>query len=264
MTVVTLIDPTGQRNFENTEQVITDVTWTYANTLSHSREQATVRHTIGEITQGVYETSFVQLAHPGGKVWDSLFVPLTRDGSLGLSISRWGKDHWVKGQSQVKMISEREWSTTVRSKAMSGGYEAYGFIGRHTPLDSKFNFMTDWHDAPTIPTLPQLAFGRAHAQNVAMMLGEQEIGKMLGRACTNVFPIAKFLEHANSQGHSIPAQIMAAATTYGGTGVKDVANIIASVLSNGTTVPFETPPERAPEPVIDREAVYAGTWGGFA
>ena len=264
MAMITLIDPTGHTQFTSRATRSNDVEWRFPDTERRQSEVGVARHSVGDSNASVYESSFIQLRHPGGKVWDSMFVSLTRDGSMGLSISRWGKDHWVKGQMQVKAISERAWSDTVRDKIQKGDYGVDGFIGRETPIDIKFSFMKDIRADSEVPNLPQIAFNQAHAEDIRENGSEMAIGKMMGTAIGNIFPTAKFFEHAAWNGHNIPDAIATAVTPLS----RQLQDIGSGFLS-GLQVSMGKPSEvlvsvKEPEPQIDREEVYASAWGGFA
>jgi hypothetical protein len=183
---------------------------------------------------------------------------------MGLSISRWGKDHWVKGQMQVKAISERVWSDTVRDKVQKGDYGVIGFIGRETPIDIKFSFMKDLQADPNVPTLPQLSFNQIHAEEVRDSGTEMAVGKMIGTAVGNIFPMAKFFEHAAWNGHDVIAAVQAQLIPLS----RQLIDTGTGFL-NGLTGQLGQPIEalatmKEPEPQIDREEVYASAWGGFA
>ncbi|MEG0063016.1 MAG: hypothetical protein RR740_00285 [Pseudomonas sp.] len=264
MAFITLIDPQGHTRQTGKKTHTTDVEWKFVNTVNRSHETGVARHSTGESNASVYESSFIQLRHPDGKVWDSMFVSLTRDGSTGLMISRWGKDHFVKGQSQVKVVSERTWSDTVRDKFQKGGYNCAGFIGRETPIDAKFSFMKDLHDDPTIATLPQIGFNQSHAEEIRINGTESAIGKMLGQAIGNIFPTAKFFEHAAWNGHDLIGEIKKAVSVLD-RGPNDAGASFLLGLGEMLGQPIDVTISSAPpEPQIDREEVYGGGWGGFA
>lgn len=248
----------------DTREVI-EVNWNILAPFSPDKTEL-ARMTVAQIAEyGEFCTSMINCVHPdGGKFWDSMFIPTNPTGGTGVSVTCWGKAA-TKGQFQVKSVSETEWYKTVKSKAVSGGYDVKNFVGRMTPLQSDHKFVRDIHDDPSIPTIPALCFAPQQKSKIGTAAGPEGLGYVMGKASANIIPTEQFLRSLHSRGHAFLPQLHQA-TAAQDTSCQDLmTGFVRGVQeSHGTTLASKpAAPTRPVEPQVDREEVYGGGWGAF-
>ncbi|UKL14955.1 hypothetical protein hairong_050 [Pseudomonas phage hairong] len=260
------ITPYTLDNLDSTKVI--DVTWNIIRPFSPDSTHP-ARMSVSELHQsqhGEFVSSMITCVHPdGGKFWESLFIPTNMTGGTGISITRWGKAS-TRGQMQVKAVSEHEWYKTVKSKAVSGGYEVKNFIGRQTPLSSDHQFVKLLHEDAAVPSLPAFGFSPMQKSVVGKAAGPEGLGYVMGKALSNIIPTEQFMLNMGTSGHD---WLTAVAKAANGLAIESadvvagfvrgasehVGDSIASVSKRGVVTP--------PEPQIDREEVYGGGWGAF-
>ena len=228
---------------------------------SVGREEIAERfHQISEVGNVVYNASFIDCQHPEGKWWKSLFIPINRSGTAGLSITWWGKDLKVKGQVQVKKVSEKEWYTVVKSKAVGKEYEVLNYIGRYVPVDGNHGFVYDIAQNPEIPKLPTLGFELNAASDLIGKHTVYGLGREVGSTLANTTPIRAFIDHITAK--NLDANVISEAGTHSST--LDETNIINGLMEKMFGNAPEISVAAPPVPKVDRSEVYGSGWGGFA
>ncbi|UIS24615.1 hypothetical protein S21ZY_053 [Pseudomonas phage ZY21] len=236
------------------------VAWKLPGVRTGCTEQVAA-HTIAESFTNLWGTSMIECRHPEGKLWRSMFIPIVASGSSGMMLTWWGKDDQVKGQSQVKVVSENDWYGVVKSKAVSKGYAVESFIGRQIPLQVGHSFVKDLLDDKELPQLPLLAFTQDQASNLFATGAGDKIGTTIGKALANILPTNNFLANLNGKGHSVGALLTEAIGLAVATSEKDM---IAGLMRELTgDLPSVEATKMPPEPQIDREEVYGSGWGAF-
>lgn len=236
-----------------------NVAWQLSGVRSGPTEQVAA-HTTASSATNLWVTSLIDCRHPEGKLWRSMFIPLTASGATGMSITWWGKDDQVKGQTQVKMVSETEWYSVVKSKAVAKGYTVENYIGRDTPLQVGHNFVKDLVNNQTLPQLPQLAFTSNQASDLFASGMGDKIGSVIGKALSNILPTNTFFANLNGKGHSLGALLSEALTNCSNTEADVVQGLMRELTGTLPVVEVLVAP---PEPQIDRKEVYGSGWGAF-
>lgn len=236
------------------------VAWQLSSARSGATEQVAA-HTTANASSATWATSFIECRHPEGKLWRSMFIPITASGASGFSLTWWGKDDQVKGQAQCKMVSETEWYAVVKSKAVAKGYDVVNYIGRQVPLQVGHSFVKDIVDDANIPQLPLLALTQDQSANLFAVGQGDKIGSTVGKALANILPTHTFFANLNGKGHSLAALLSEA---YGATVTTSEKDMIQGLMREltGDLTKIE-PIKKAPEPKIDREEVYGSGWGAF-
>lgn len=239
---------------------VVNVAWKLAGVRTGTSEQVAA-HSIADTQNNLWSTSMIECRHPEGKLWRSMFVPITASGGSGISITWWGKDDQVKGQAQCKIVSETEWYSVVKSKAVAKGYDVETYIGRSIPLQVGHNFVKDLSKDDRLPQLPQLAM-TANQASILFASGQgDKIGSVMGKALSNILPTNNFFTNINGKGHSLGALLSEGLAGTQVTSEKDVITGLMRELT-GDLKPVEGI-KKAPEPQIDREEVYGSGWGAF-
>lgn len=236
-----------------------NVAWKLSGHRSGPVEQVAA-HSTGSSGSTLWVTSLIECRHPEGKLWRSMFIPLTATGGLGMSITWWGKDDTVKGQTQCKIVSEQEWYTVVKSKAVGKGYNVENYIGRSVPLAVGHGFVSDLVADKNLPQLPGLAFTTEQANDLIMSGGSERLGMKMGKALANILPTSNFFANLNGKGHSLNALLSQGYAEAGSLGEKDV---VAGLMIELTGVVKPTEATVPSEPQVDREEVYGSGWGAF-
>jgi hypothetical protein len=206
----------------------------------------------------------IECRHPEGKLWRSMFIATTPTGVDGFSLTWWGKDDQVKGQAQCKRVSEREWYSVVKSKAVSKGYTVENYIGREVPLQVGHEFVVELSKGTKNAALPILAMTDIQAGTYGVEGGHDKIGRIMGKALANLLPTSNFLSNINGKGHSVGALLAQARSE---TASPQTADVVEGIMHSvdGTFIDVASVPHgvREPEPKIDREEVYGSGWGAF-
>lgn len=230
-----------------------------------------------EISQGVtqttfpfmYETSLALCEHPTGKWWETMFLPLTQAGNVGLSLKAWGKKHATGGSTQVKIMSVNEWYDEVCSKVSgSKGYTVLSFMGRSEGLTNKhrgifFGALSDNRViGPGGATIEQCKFINAeHPANYGQMLAAK---MMLG--CMSLVPVLEFFKKLESGGHSIITTIRNEAKPSE-LKLQEQRDMVDGYIATIKTVMEKKEwqlnyVEKTKEPEVDRSTIYQ-EWGNF-
>ncbi|ATW57990.1 hypothetical protein CNR34_00057 [Pseudomonas phage nickie] len=254
-----LITPYSPSDLGQKCEVI-NVAWKLAGVRTGTSEQV-ARHSTANTQNNLWSTSMIECRHPEGKLWRSMFIPITASGGSGMSITWWGKDDQVKGQAQCKIVSETEWYSVVKSKAVAKGYDVETYIGRSIPLQVGHNFVKELSENSSLPQLPQLAFTPDQASNLFAQGQGDKIGATIGKALSNILPTNNFFTNINGKGHSLGALMSEGLSNAMTTSEKDVIAGLMRELT-GDLKPIEGI-KKAPEPQIDREEVYGSGWGAF-
>lgn len=236
------------------------VAWRLPGVRSGVEEQVAM-HSIADVGSSTWPTSMIECRHPEGKLWRSMFIPTNVSGSQGLSLTWWGKDDQVKGQSQVKVVSEGEWYGVVKSKAVAKGYAVETYIGRQVPLQVGHSFVKDLVMERDLPQLAQLAFTQDQSSNLSSIGGGERIGSTMGKALANILPTNNFFANLNGKGHSLAALLTQGLQETTNQASKDAIVGLMRELT-GDLKPVEAAPKIA-VPQIDREEVYGSGWGAF-
>lgn len=237
------------------------VSWNTRNAAGQE-EIADRFYQISEVGNAIYNASFIDCQHerPMGKWWKSLFVPLNRNGSLGLSITWWGKDLKVKGQVQVKKVSEKEWYSVVKSKAVAKEYEVLNYVGRYVPIDGNHSFVYDIANNPEVPKLPSVGFEPSAAADIADKHTIYGLGREMGGNLANITPIRAFIDHLTIK--NLDGTAISEASTHS-TSIEEtniINGLMETLFGNAPEVSVTAPPI----PKVDRSEVYGSGWGGFA
>uniref|UniRef100_A0AAU6W052 Uncharacterized protein n=1 Tax=Pseudomonas phage Nican01 TaxID=3138540 RepID=A0AAU6W052_9CAUD len=260
MALITPYSPSDSSSGAGLAVSTVQVAWRLPGVRSGVTEQVAA-HSISDVVSSTWPTSMIECRHPEGKLWRSMFIPINVSGSQGLSITWWGKDDQVKGQSQVKIVSENEWYTVVKSKAVAKGYAVETYIGRQVPLQVGHSFVKDLVADKVLPQLGQIAFTQDQSTNLARIGGGDRIGATIGKALANILPTNNFFANLNGKGHSLVALLTQGFAEANGTESKDMIAGLMRELT-GDLKPVDTI-KKAPEPQIDREEVYGSGWGAF-
>lgn len=236
------------------------VAWQLAGVRTGATEQV-ASHTTANSATALWATSLIECRHPEGKLWRSMFIPIVASGSAGFSLTWWGKDDQVKGQAQVKMVSENEWYAVVKSKAASKGYDIVNYIGRQVPLQVGHSFVKDIVNDGTIPQLPMLALTQEQSSRLVAAGQGDKVGAVIGKALANILPTNNFFANLNGKGHAVGPLLTQAYGEATTTSEKDVIQGLMRELT-GDLSTIE-PIKKAAEPQIDREEVYGSGWGAF-
>jgi hypothetical protein len=225
-------------------------------------------HSIHETQVPLLCSSFVELEHEGGKIWNSLFVPVSLNGNEGFSVTWWGKDRFVRGQMQIKSIGESEWYNLVKSK-VAKDYGVCKYVGRFVPLNTNHSFI---NAIKCNQKLPMMAFDTGTVQDVITSKTAVGLGSAMAKALKNIVPVEHFLKGLTDKGYDLDVEMEGSLSIWK-TGSSQVSDIIEGVKLTGlaesasdrTTITIKgRSSTKAPQPVIDREAAYGGGWGGFA
>jgi len=225
-----------------------------------------VAHSISPVDSkvNVFPTSMIVCSHPEGKQWMSMFIPMNKSGSYGISLTWWGKDLIVKGQCQAKSVSESEWYSVVKSKAVGKGYEVEQYIGRTVPLNVGQSFVSDIAKDNKGGRLHFMAL--TYDQYIAVIAdscGIAGIGSIMAQAIDNIVPTSNFISFIGNKGVDINALIMGEVEKLSPGSTERLVGE-AFVSHKFGSSPLVNSQPRKQEPVIDREEVYGGSWGGFA
>lgn len=259
-----LITPYTLNDLAKTEPV--SVNWNVIQPFSPDKEEPAIMSVTTINDHGEFCMSMINCVHPdGGKFWDSMFIPTNLTGGQGMSITCWGKAS-TKGQFQVKEVSEQEWYKTVKSKAVSGGYDVKNFVGRTVPLSSDHGFVRTLQENPDVPSIPCLAFTPAQKADIGQRGGPEGLGYFMGKAASNIIPTENFIKALQIRNHDFIGKMES--LTLNGSGVTQshdlVQGFIRGVSEKGLpTVGSGRALAKAAEPQIDREEVYGGGWGAF-
>lgn len=236
------------------------VAWRLPGVRTGVTEQVAAHSTASSAT-ALWGTSMIECRHSEGKLWRSMFIPTVASGNTGMSITWWGKDDQVKGQAQVKIVSESDWYGVVKSKAVAKGYIVESYIGRQIPLQVGHSFVKDLVNSKFLPQLPLLAL--TSDQSTIMFASGQgdKIGTTIGKALANILPTNNFFANLNGKGHILAVLMAEAFAAVGTTAEKDMIAGMMRELT-GDLAPVESF-KKAPEPQIDREEVYGSGWGAF-
>ena len=214
----------------------------------------------------VYECSFISCSHHEGKSWDSMFIPLTSTGHLGMSITWWRRSAGAAGTLLIKSVTEAEWYSVVKTKAVDKGYEVNSFIGREQPLSSRHSFVRALHASDShCPTLPCAAL--LESQTLAMT--QSDVGAALGAFC-NLVPVHAVLNKISALGHPITARLESLlkqtnVQLYSGL-INGFISKLVSFLTNASANPSPTSSRRETEAFVQpptRAETYGARWGAF-
>lgn len=255
-----LITPYSPSDLVASSSSTIQVAWQLPGVRSGNTEQVAA-HVMADSSTIVWPTSLIECRHPEGKLWRSMFIPTSPSGSVGFSLTWWGKDDLVKGQAQVKAVSETEWYSVVKSKAVSKGYEVQTYIGRQIPLNTGHQFVKDLASSEFLPKLPVLAMSKAQSENYFDKGTGDKIGSVIGKAIANILPTSNFLNNLNGKGHPVGGLLAQAFGASSNGSAKDVVGGIMRELTGDLPIPETL--KKAPEPQIDREEVYGSGWGAF-
>lgn len=237
----------------------TNVAWKLSGHRSGPVEQVAA-HSTTVSSSAFWVTSLIECRHPEGKLWRSMFIPLTAIGATGISITWWGKDDTVKGQTLCKIVSEQEWYTVVKSKVVGKGYNVENYIGRSVPLSPGHGFISDLVADKSLPQLPGLAFTIEQANDLAMYGGFERLGMNMGKALANILPTSNFFANINGKGHSLNDLLSQCHAEVVNMSKKDVVAGLMIELTGAVKLTEATVPS---EPQVDREEVYGSGWGAF-
>lgn len=244
------------------------VKWQLTSHRGEVREEPSIISSASYSEPAEYELSMITCEHPEGKVWESMFIPLNASSAEGVSITWWAKNSSGKGQAQIKLVSETEWYSTVKSKAVSKGYKVTNFIGREVPISSGHAFVIDLHRDELIPSIFSLGFTRQQAQALRIKGGNELIGATIGTAISNLVPTDHFIRKMAANHHSFVGMIdqIIASTTIE---QKDLLKGIANVEGLKNVLAYQAPKGTRAEPVKSRDQLNAereesyGAWGAF-
>lgn len=214
--------------------------------------------------KAVYECSFISCSHHEGKSWDSMFIPLTTTGHLGMSITWWRRAAGAAGTLLIKSVTEAEWYSVVKTKAVDKGYDVNSFIGREQSLSSRHSFVRDLHSQESrCPSLPCAALLESQTQAMA----QHAVGANLGTFC-NLVPVHAVLQKISALGHPIAARLQTLlkqtnVQLYSGLingFISKLDSLLTSAGSSSTSSHTESgtivqPPTRA--------ETYGARWGAF-
>lgn len=210
-----------------------------------------------------FRISAIHMQHEEGKLWQSIFVPVTPDGREGFSITWWGKDLNVKGQSQVKRVKEEAWYDTVKSKCVKG-YTAVDYSGRvrteiikvgHEFVDSLVR------QAEVQGSFsPCAALERTQSENIIRNSTMEGVGHAVGIGLESIHATASILWKVRQGGVDLPNAIY---NEFKSSTLHNPFNDgLTRALADGVTIP-SAQPNKTPAPKIDRAEVYGDGWGFF-
>lgn len=215
-------------------------------------------------------SSMVTLEHPSGKWWESLFIPLSRSGNSGFSITTWGKKAGVAGSIQVKAVSETDWYGVVHSKVGAGGYGVFTYVGREGGLTSAQ--ASAMQSMTASAKMPPMAMVDERATELRDKHGEQGMLAELMKDLMKVTPVEAFIVKAMRNGHSVPNHInglsqdhklplpITSAIACAADGLNVALDSLGWASGHVSTL------RSAPQPVVppvNRDEVYGETWGTF-
>lgn len=201
--------------------------------------------------------------HEAGKIWESMFIPVTASGSKGISITWWGKNHASRGKAQCKQVSETEWYTTAKSKAVAGGYEVTNFIGTEVPITRNLSFVREIHDHIGIPSIPQMGFSHLQMEEIRHKSGYEGVGYTTGTALSRSVVTRAFIRNVMNHHGSIRAMITKSLFHLLSDEKDFIEGAINSIENNLTAADAPAKREKIkPEPTVNRADVYS-TWGAF-
>lgn len=213
--------------------------------------------------------SMVTLEHPTGKWWESLFIPTHRTGNIGISITTWGRKAGAQGSAQVKIVSENDWYNIAHSKWGAGGYGVLTYMGRESGLSSgQANALMNLK----AHKVPPAGLVREAAENLSTNKGEVGMLHALAESLLDVTPIealmVKLMRNTHDPVNSLNIlQREPSTPNKMAPAIEAIKTGLAQGLdglgwATGTIAPRarNTAP---PEPAINREEVYEGTWGAF-
>lgn len=213
-----------------------------------------------------YPMSLIECEHPEGKIWQSMFIPLSPNGAAGVSVTWWGKSNAVKGQCQVKEVSESDWYTVVKSKAVAKGYKVLNYVGRTVPLNVSHQFVKTLVNTDEVAALPVLAFANFQSNLISDQSGRHGIGMTIAKVMNNFLPVENFLSRLSAKGFSVGQALedLSTAAIYDA-GRSDILQGIRTIgiASDTDSARGSQLSKKAPEPEVDREEVYGGGWGAF-
>lgn len=116
-----------------------------------------------DIEDPIFESSFVALLSPGGKIWRSLFIPLSKSGTVGVSISYTSSSAASKkGRLIIRQVSETSWYTGLKTN-IGKGHTPLTYMGRNTPIKSSHEFVRDIVNDKRIPQIPCMGLSESQA-----------------------------------------------------------------------------------------------------
>lgn len=209
-----------------------------------------------------YITSFVSLEHPSGKWWESLFIPVTRAGTMGVSITTWGRAPGQAGSIQAKIVSESEWYSTAQSKFGSGGYGVLTYAGRESGMTSSQSSIIKGIK-PAARSVP-IGVLREHEVQLNEKYGPNGVIQSVVENLNMVTPIEWFLTKAYANGKSPLKEVE---KLYDNMAPQNRPPIEAAILGlnamNGAIDIDDVRKVKPAEPQVDRTEVYGQTWGVF-
>lgn len=209
-----------------------------------------------------YVTSFVSLEHPSGKWWESLFIPLKKEGTIGVSITTWGRSAGAAGSIQAKFVGESEWYTTAQSKFGAGGYGVFTYAGRESGMTSSQSTVIK-NLRPSARSVP-IGVLREHEVELNEKMGPTGVIQHLAEHLNLVTPIEWFLTKAYANGKSPLNAVKALHDNLAGPNKVLVEAIIRGMDGmNQNADPIDVRQVKPAEPQVDRTEVYGQTWGVF-
>ncbi len=140
-----------------------------------------------DIEDPIFESSFVTLLSTGGKIWRSLFIPLSKSGTIGVSISYTSSSAASKkGRLIIKQVSETSWYTGLKTN-IGKGYRPLAYMGRNTPIKSSHEFVRVIVHDKSVPQIPCMGLSESQADDYIW----EKMPDLLHKALYTSMPLIK-------------------------------------------------------------------------